>query len=147
MPTVKLTISKKFDRNEKENLALELTALVAKEIGKPETVTQAIVADDAIVSFGGTGGQGGGFPDVEESPRSEASAPGNAGTHPESRQRARLSAQSSCMVDAEMLSRVAAGSACPKNSGYSAGSPSSGKVHDVSIRAEKTIKHNLIKGI
>ena len=37
MPTVKLTISKKFDRNEKENLALELTALVAKEIGKPET--------------------------------------------------------------------------------------------------------------
>ena len=53
MPTVKLTISKKFDRNEKENLALELTALVAKEIGKPETVTQAIVADDAIVSFGG----------------------------------------------------------------------------------------------
>ncbi|MEI3003102.1 MAG: phenylpyruvate tautomerase MIF-related protein [Victivallales bacterium] len=53
MPTVKLTISKKFDRNEKENLALELTALVAKEIGKPETVTQAIVADDAVVSFGG----------------------------------------------------------------------------------------------
>ena len=53
MPTVKLTISKKFDRNEKENLVLELTALVAKEIGKPETVTQAIVADDAVVSFGG----------------------------------------------------------------------------------------------
>ena len=49
MPTVKLTISKKFDRNEKENLALELTALVAKEIGKPETVTQALVADDAVV--------------------------------------------------------------------------------------------------
>ena len=53
MPTVKLTISKKFDRNEKENLALELTALVAKEIGKPEAVTQAIIADDAVVSFGG----------------------------------------------------------------------------------------------
>ncbi len=53
MPTVKLTISKKFDRNERENLALELTAIVAKEIGKPESVTQAIVEDDATVSFGG----------------------------------------------------------------------------------------------
>ncbi len=53
MPTVKLTISKKFDRNEKENLALELTSIVAKEIGKPESVTQAIVEDDACVSFGG----------------------------------------------------------------------------------------------
>ena len=53
MPTVKLTISKKFDRNEKENLALELTSIVAKEIGKPESVTQAIVEDDATVSFGG----------------------------------------------------------------------------------------------
>ena len=53
MPTVKLTISQKFDREDKENLAVEISNIVSKELNKPLAVTQAIVADDAIVSFGG----------------------------------------------------------------------------------------------
>ena len=53
MPTVKLTISQKFEREDKENLAVEISNIVAKELNKPLSVTQAIVADDAIVSFGG----------------------------------------------------------------------------------------------
>ena len=53
MPTVKLMISKKLDRNEKEDLALRLTSLVAEALGKPESVTQALVLDDAVISFGG----------------------------------------------------------------------------------------------
>lgn len=53
MPTVKITISKKFEREDKENLAMEISNIVAKELNKPLSVTQAIVADDATVSFGG----------------------------------------------------------------------------------------------
>lgn len=53
MPTVKLILSKKLERTEKENAALQLTTLVAKELGKPESVTQAVVTDDAVISFGG----------------------------------------------------------------------------------------------
>lgn len=53
MPVVKLTTSQKLERGDQENLALELTKIVAKELNKPASVTQALVADDAVISFGG----------------------------------------------------------------------------------------------
>lgn len=53
MPVVKLTTSKKFERAEQEKLAAELIRTAAAELGKPEAVTQAIVSDDTVVSFGG----------------------------------------------------------------------------------------------
>ena len=53
MPVVRLTTSKTLERSEKEKLAVELTGIVAKELNKPASVTQAIVADDCVVSFGG----------------------------------------------------------------------------------------------
>ena len=53
MPVVRLTTSKTLERSEKEKLAVELTNVVAKELNKPASVTQAIVADDCVVSFGG----------------------------------------------------------------------------------------------
>ena len=53
MPVVKLTTSQKLERGDQENLALELTAIVAMELNKPAAVTQAIVADNTVISFGG----------------------------------------------------------------------------------------------
>ncbi len=53
MPVVKLTTSRKMERSEKEKLAVELTRIVAKELNKPAAVTQAIVAEDSVVAFGG----------------------------------------------------------------------------------------------
>ncbi|MBO4630933.1 MAG: hypothetical protein J5858_03325 [Lentisphaeria bacterium] len=53
MPVVKLTTSQKLERGDQENLALELTNIIARELNKPASVTQAIVSDDTVVSFGG----------------------------------------------------------------------------------------------
>ena len=53
MPVVKLTTSLKMERSDKEKLAVELIQIVAKELNKPASVTQAIVADDSVVAFGG----------------------------------------------------------------------------------------------
>lgn len=53
MPVVKLTTSQKLERGDQENLALELTRIVAEELNKPASVTQAVVCDDTVVSFGG----------------------------------------------------------------------------------------------
>ena len=53
MPTVKLTTSQRLERGDQENLALELTRIVATELGKPVSVTQAVVVDDTVIAFGG----------------------------------------------------------------------------------------------
>lgn len=53
MPTIKANLSKKLDRKAKEELAVTLTAIVAKGLGKPESVTQTLVCDDTLMSFGG----------------------------------------------------------------------------------------------
>ena len=53
MPVVRLTTSRKLERGDQENLALELTNIVARELNKPASVTQAIVSDDTVVAFGG----------------------------------------------------------------------------------------------
>ena len=53
MPVVKLTTSRKLERGDQENLAIELTNIVSRELNKPVSVTQAIVSDDNVMAFGG----------------------------------------------------------------------------------------------
>ena len=53
MPVVKLVTSLQMERTARENLAVELTNTVARELNKPASVTQAIVTDNEVVAFGG----------------------------------------------------------------------------------------------
>jgi len=53
MPTVKATVSRRLEQAQKEALCLELSSSVADILHKPEVYVQAIVSDDAAISFGG----------------------------------------------------------------------------------------------
>ena len=53
MPTIKLTTSVVLEREAKKTLSIELAKAVAETLGKPLAVTQAIVQDDEVISFGG----------------------------------------------------------------------------------------------
>ncbi len=53
MPLIKLQTSVKCAAETKEELALELSKICAKGIGKPESCVASIIEDDAVISFGG----------------------------------------------------------------------------------------------
>ena len=53
MPLIKVQTNVESNREAKEAIVKELSALTAGSIGKPETYQQALIEDDAVISFGG----------------------------------------------------------------------------------------------
>jgi len=56
MPMVKVTASVETDQGAKEELALELSAICARDTGKPERYVAVFVETGAVASFGGETG-------------------------------------------------------------------------------------------
>lgn len=53
MPTVQVTLSRRLHRADQQQLALALSSATASILSKPEAYVQVVIADDAIMAFGG----------------------------------------------------------------------------------------------
>ncbi len=54
MPLVRIQTNTSLDGDSENRLAAEATAIVARELGKPESITMAVVESGRSMTFGGT---------------------------------------------------------------------------------------------